>query len=47
VFFVSSPLLDISATEIRARIADGQPYRYFVPDSVYRLIEERQYYHVG
>lgn len=44
VQFVDAPLLDISGTEIRARIADGRPYRYFLPDAVFKLIVRRGYY---
>ena len=39
VQFVQSPLVEISASMIRERVAMGQPYRYFVPPAVYRLIE--------
>ncbi len=38
VRFVEAPLLDIAAHEIRARIAGGRPFRYFLPDGVYRYI---------
>ncbi len=44
VRFVDAPLLEISSTDIRGRIAEGRPYRYFMPEAVYRLIEDRQYY---
>ena len=36
---VSAPLLDISSHQIRARIASGQPYRYYLPPAVYALIQ--------
>ena len=39
VQFVQSPLVEISASMIRERVAMGQPYRYFVPPAVYQLIE--------
>ena len=39
-----APLLEISSSDVRLRIAQGQPYRYFLPDSVYRLIQNRQFY---
>jgi nicotinate-nucleotide adenylyltransferase len=42
--FVISPLIEISATGIRRRVAEGQPYRYFLPEGVWRIIEERGLY---
>jgi len=39
VQFIRSPLVEISASMIRERVAMGQPYRYFVPAAVYQLIE--------
>lgn len=37
---VEPPLLDISATGIRARLASGRSIRYLVPDPVLARIEE-------
>jgi nicotinate-nucleotide adenylyltransferase len=42
--FVEAPLLDISASEIRQRIHQGRPYRYFVPEPVYEILENRKWY---
>lgn len=42
--FVDAPLLEISSTQIRARVAASRPYRYYLPVRVYRLIEARGYY---
>jgi nicotinate-nucleotide adenylyltransferase len=42
--FVDSPLLEISASDIRRRIAQADPYRYFLPEKVYRIIQERRIY---
>jgi nicotinate-nucleotide adenylyltransferase len=36
--------IDISSTDIRARVAQGQPIRYLVPDSVAEYIFERRLY---
>ena len=47
VHYVDAPLLEISASQIRARIASGRTYRYYLPGEVYRLIEERKYYQEG
>lgn len=45
VHFVAAPLIDISASDIRARVAAGLPYRYMLPPAVYRWIERLQLYH--
>ena len=42
--FVEAPLIDIAAREIRERIAEGRPFRYFLPERVYRYIEEHGLY---
>jgi nicotinate-nucleotide adenylyltransferase len=44
VRFVDAPLLDIAAHEIRARIAEGRPFRYFLPPGVYTYIVEHNLY---
>lgn len=44
VHMIHAPLLDISATEIRQRIAEGRHYRYYVLPAVYTLIEKMGLY---
>lgn len=44
LFWVETPLLEISSVEIRKRIASGRQYRYFLPPAVYELIRQREYY---
>jgi len=44
ICFIEAPLLEISARQIRQRIAAGRAYRYYVPAAVYRLIEDLQIY---
>jgi nicotinate-nucleotide adenylyltransferase len=44
VSFVEAPLVDISASDIRVRAANGRPYRYLVPAAVFRIIEKLQLY---
>jgi nicotinate-nucleotide adenylyltransferase len=44
VRFVEAPLLDIAAHEIRARIAGGRPYRYFLPPGIYAYIVRQNLY---
>ncbi len=42
--FVETPLVDISSSDIRCRVAAGEPFRYFVPKEVWELIEARNLY---
>ncbi len=44
VKFIDTPLLEISSSEIRQRIAAGRHYRYFLPAAVYELIQQNRYY---
>lgn len=44
IYFIEAPLLEISARQIRQRIAEGRAYRYYVPPAVYRLIDEYKIY---
>jgi len=41
---IKAPLLDIAAHEIRQRIADGRPFRYYLPPAVYDYILEHNLY---
>ena len=45
VHYVDAPLLEIASREIRSRVADGRPYRYYVPEEVYEYIEQHHLYH--
>jgi len=42
--FVDAPLLEIASHEIRRRILDGLPYRYYLLPAVYECIKEKGYY---
>lgn len=42
--FVDAPLLEISSSDIRRRIREGKPYRFFLPEPVAEIIEQRGYY---
>jgi len=42
--FMPLPPLDVSSTEIRRRVRQGKPVRYFVPDSVAGYIHEHGVY---
>lgn len=44
VRFVDAPLLEISSSEIRKRVAEASAFRYYVPIEVYRLIVEERLY---
>jgi nicotinic acid mononucleotide adenylyltransferase len=44
VRFLDVLLLPISASEIRRRAKAGEPFRYFVPEGVYREILRRGLY---
>jgi nicotinate-nucleotide adenylyltransferase len=44
---LENPVLPISSTEIRARIAMKKSWRYLVPDPVYRYIIQRKLYGYG
>lgn len=42
--YLGIPMLPISSTEIRARIASGKSYKYLVPSAVYDYIEKNNVY---
>lgn len=44
MYFAQAPLIEISGTEIRARVQDGLSIRYLVLDAVQAYIEERELY---
>lgn len=44
---VPCPRLDISATDIRRRVAEGRSIRYLVPDAVLEYVEKRRLYQEG
>ena len=44
VQWIDAPLIEISASDIRNRICQGHPFRYFLPPEVYRIIQENQLY---
>lgn len=47
VFFLHTPLVEISASSIRERIREGKPFRYFVLPTVYDLIVGEKIYTSG
>ena len=44
VQLVDAPIIELSSTEIRERLAKGQSVRYYVPDEVLGFIERKQLY---
>jgi len=47
IHLLSGPSLDVSSSEIRARVAAGHTIRYLVPRAVEELIVERSLYRAG
>lgn len=44
VRLIGTPLLEISSTDIRKRVAQERHYRYFLPGAVYRIIDQKGLY---
>lgn len=44
VRFVDAPLLEISSSDIRHRVREGQPFRYFLSQPVYEFILKKELY---
>lgn len=44
VSLVDAPIIELSSTEIREQLADGQSVRYYVPDEVLGYIERHNLY---
>ncbi len=44
VHLIDAPLLEISSRELRRRIAQREPYRYYLPPAVIQMIEARGLY---
>jgi nicotinate-nucleotide adenylyltransferase len=44
IHYVDAPLLEIASREIRSRIANGRPYRYYLPWPVYEYISQHHLY---
>ncbi len=42
--WVDAPLIEISGRMIRNRLRNGKPVRYFLPRSVYQIIQEKNLY---
>jgi nicotinate-nucleotide adenylyltransferase len=44
IIALSAPAVDISSSDIRSRIANNQPFRYFLPQLVFETIQESGLY---
>ena len=44
VNILDSPLISISATEIRKRVRENKPYKSLIPEEVYEIIEQNKLY---
>jgi nicotinate-nucleotide adenylyltransferase len=44
VTFIDAPQIEISASFIRRRIAESGPFRYYLPQTVYQIIEAKGLY---
>jgi nicotinate-nucleotide adenylyltransferase len=43
--WIDAPLLEISASQIRQRAAEGRIYQYYLHPAVYRIIQTHKLYH--
>lgn len=44
VALVDAPVIELSSTEVRERLAEGKSVRYYVPDEVLKFIEKHNLY---
>jgi len=44
VEFIRAPMMEISSSLIRQRVKAGRPVRYFLPPSVYKIVEAERLY---
>jgi nicotinate-nucleotide adenylyltransferase len=44
IHWLNSTRIEISSREIRQRVSENLPYRYFLPEKVYRFIKEHHIY---
>lgn len=44
VTLIDAPIIELSSTEVRERLAQGKSVRYYVPDEVLRYIERKHLY---
>ncbi len=42
--FIEAPMLQISSRDIRERVKQNKPFRYYITNTVYQIIQERHLY---
>lgn len=42
--FIDAPLLEISSSDLRWKIANGEPYRFYLRESVWKFIQSKKLY---
>jgi nicotinate-nucleotide adenylyltransferase len=45
--FFGMPLIEVSSSDVRSRVAEGRPYRFLVPERVADRIAERRLYTIA
>jgi nicotinate-nucleotide adenylyltransferase len=44
IHFIDAPYMEVSSQDIRSRVSERKPFRYFLPAAVYQIIQERGLY---
>jgi nicotinate-nucleotide adenylyltransferase len=44
VQLIQAPLLEVSSTQIRQRVRQGRPYRYYLSEGVYQIVRDHWLY---
>lgn len=45
IHFFEAPLLEISSNQIRRLVGQNKPFRYYLPEEVYKIVLENNLYH--
>jgi nicotinate-nucleotide adenylyltransferase len=46
IHFIEAPLLEISSNQIRKLVSEGKPFRYYLPEAVYKIVIRNNLYKV-
>ncbi len=46
VSIIDTPLIEIASSDIRLRVSQGKPVRYYLPAPVYQIIQEKKLYQI-
>jgi nicotinate-nucleotide adenylyltransferase len=44
--FIDTPFIEIASSDIRLRVSQGKPIRYYLPAPVFQIIQERKLYQI-